>query len=63
MKVLIFHQYFGTSQDTGAGTRTYELGRRMVQRGDSVTIVTGNSIYFSGKKASHRKRALEPGEQ
>ena len=55
MKVLIFHQYFGTSQDTGAGTRTYELGRRMVGGGDSVTIVTGNSVYFSGKKASSGK--------
>jgi glycosyltransferase involved in cell wall biosynthesis len=55
LKALIFHQYFGTSQDAGGGTRTYELGRRMVQRGDSVTIVTGNASYFLGKKASHRK--------
>jgi glycosyltransferase involved in cell wall biosynthesis len=52
VKVLIFHQYFGTSNDAGAGIRTYELGRRMIHRGDAVTIITGNSIYFSGKKAS-----------
>ena len=55
MKVLIFHQYFGTAADAGAGIRTYELGRRMVRRGDSVTIITGNSIYFSGKKAAGSK--------
>jgi glycosyltransferase involved in cell wall biosynthesis len=55
VKVLIFHQYFGTAADAGAGIRTYELGRRMVRRGDSVTIVTGNSIYFSGKKAAGSK--------
>ncbi|MGH9537612.1 MAG: glycosyltransferase family 4 protein [Terriglobales bacterium] len=55
MKVLIFHQYFGTSQDAGGGTRTYELGRRLVRRGDSVTIVTGNASYFSGKKTSQGK--------
>ena len=55
MKVLIFHQYFGTSEDAGAGIRTYEIGRRMVRRGDSVTIITGNSIYFSGKKAAGSK--------
>jgi glycosyltransferase involved in cell wall biosynthesis len=55
MNVLIFHQYFGTSEDVGAGVRTYELGRRLVRCGDSVTIVAGNSIYFSGRKASHRK--------
>jgi glycosyltransferase involved in cell wall biosynthesis len=52
MRVLIFHQYFATSQDAGAGTRTYELGRRLVRHGDSVTIITGNTIYFSGKRAS-----------
>lgn len=56
MKVLIFHQYFGTSQDIGAGTRTYEIGRRMVQRGDSVTIITGDAVYFSGEKATRKKR-------
>lgn len=55
MKVLIFHQYFGTSEDAGAGVRTHEIGRRMVRRGDSVSIVTGNSIYFSGKKAAGSK--------
>lgn len=55
MKVLIFHQYFGTSQNAGGSTRTYELGRRMVERGHSVTIVSGNSSYFSGKKTSRRK--------
>jgi len=55
VKVLIFHQYFGTSEDAGAGIRTYEIGRRMVRRRDSVTIITGNSIYFSGKKAAGSK--------
>ena len=56
MKVLIFHQYFGTSEDIGAGTRTYEIGRRMVRRGDSVTIITGDAVYFSGEKATRKKR-------
>jgi glycosyltransferase involved in cell wall biosynthesis len=54
VKVLIFHQYFGTSQDAGAGVRTYELGRRLVRKGDCVTIVAGDSIRFSGRNAHIR---------
>jgi glycosyltransferase involved in cell wall biosynthesis len=55
VKVLIFHQYFGTSEHSGAGVRTYELGRRLVKRGDVVSIITGNSVYFSGTKLSRSR--------
>jgi predicted ATP-grasp superfamily ATP-dependent carboligase/glycosyltransferase involved in cell wall biosynthesis len=39
MKVLYFHQYFATRKRSTA-TRSYELARRLVERGHQVTIVS-----------------------
>lgn len=39
MKVLYFHQYFATRRRSTA-TRSYELARRLVERGHEVTIVS-----------------------
>ena len=39
MRILYFHQYFATRQRSTA-TRSYELARRLVERGHEVTIVS-----------------------
>jgi lipopolysaccharide/colanic/teichoic acid biosynthesis glycosyltransferase len=51
MHVLIFYQYFATNEVAGS-TRPYEIGRRMVEQGHQVTVVTGNWYYSTGEKAS-----------
>jgi glycosyltransferase involved in cell wall biosynthesis len=54
MHALIFNQFFTTNDVPGSG-RAYELGRGLVNQGDSVTYVTGDSIYFTGKKTGGRR--------
>lgn len=39
MKVIYLHQYFRTPDQSG-GTRSYEMARRLVQRGHDVHVVT-----------------------
>jgi glycosyltransferase involved in cell wall biosynthesis len=46
MKVLYFHQHFSTPQGA-AGIRSYEMARRLIARGHSVTMVCGT--YGVGK--------------
>lgn len=46
MKVLYFHQHFSTPQGA-AGTRSYEMARRLVERGHQVTMVCGS--YGAGR--------------
>lgn len=41
MHILYFHQHFSTPQGS-AGTRSYEMARRLVERGHSVTMVCGS---------------------
>ncbi len=41
MKILYFHQHFGTPSGSG-GTRSYEFARRLVSNGHSVTLVCGS---------------------
>jgi glycosyltransferase involved in cell wall biosynthesis len=41
MRVLYFHQHFSTPRGS-AGTRSYEMARRLVDTGHSVTIVCGS---------------------
>lgn len=41
MKILYFHQHFTTPKGS-TGTRSYEMGRRLVERGHEVTIVCGS---------------------
>ena len=43
MKVLYFHQYFSTP-DGAAGTRSYEMARRLTSRGHQVTMVCGSDV-------------------
>lgn len=43
MRVLYFHQYF-TTPDGAGGTRSYEMARRLVERGHQVTLVCGSSL-------------------
>lgn len=41
MKVLYFHQHFSTPRGA-AGTRSYEMARRLLARGHQVTVVCGS---------------------
>lgn len=43
MKILYLHQYFGTPSTNG-GTRSYEMARRFVKKGHSVTILTSSAL-------------------
>jgi glycosyltransferase involved in cell wall biosynthesis len=42
MRVLYYHQHFSTPQGA-TGTRSYEMARRLVERGHQVTLVCGTS--------------------
>lgn len=46
MHILYFHQHFSTP-DGAAGTRSYEMARRLLREGHSVTMVCGS--YAQGK--------------
>lgn len=41
MKILYFHQHFGTPAGSG-GTRSYEFAKRLIARGHEVTMVCGS---------------------
>lgn len=41
MRILYFHQHFSTPEGS-AGTRSYEMARRLVRDGHSVTVVCGS---------------------
>lgn len=43
MKVLYFHQYFSTPKGS-TGTRSYEMARRLLERGHEVTMVCGSGM-------------------
>ena len=45
MKILYLHQYFATPE-SNAGTRSYEMAKRLVKSGHDVTFIT-SSAYFS----------------
>lgn len=42
MRILYYHQHFSTPQGA-TGTRSYEMARRLVERGHQVTLVCGTS--------------------
>lgn len=46
MRVLYFHQHFSTPQGA-SGTRSYEMARRLLERGHQVTLVCGS--YGAGQ--------------
>ena len=41
MKIIYFHQHFSTPKGT-AGIRSYEIARRLIERGHQVTMVCGS---------------------
>jgi len=43
MKVLYFHQHFSTPQGA-TGTRSYEMAKKLIERGHQVTMVCGSYI-------------------
>lgn len=44
MHVLYLHQYFATP-DSCAGTRSYEMAKRLVKSGHSVTLITSSAVF------------------
>lgn len=44
MRLLYLHQYFATP-DSAGGTRSYEMAKRMKERGIKVTIVTTSAFF------------------
>ncbi len=48
MKLLLIHQVFASSQDAG-GTRHFELGQRLLENGDALTVVTSQISYLTGQ--------------
>ena len=61
MHILYFHQHFSTPQGS-AGTRSYEMARRLVHHGHKVTMVCGS--YGGGKTGltSHFVKGRREGE-
>lgn len=60
MKILYFHQHFSTPEGS-TGTRSYEMARKLIDRGHSVTMVCGsyqlaNSGLVSGAGENGVKR-------
>ncbi len=53
MKILYFHQHFVTPNIAG-GTRSYEMARRLIARGHTVTMVCGKTGDL-GLPVTHRK--------
>lgn len=57
MKILYFHQHFTIPSQAG-GTRSYELAKRLIARGHSVTMVCGETaklnLPLSSMKNVHR---------
>lgn len=58
LKILYLHQYFATPRSNG-GTRSYEFGRRIVDRGHEVRMVTSPAYMpkeFQGLKKTCRTK-------
>lgn len=49
MKIIYYHQYFNTPENSG-GTRSYEMARRLVNYGHEVHIVTSRRDKNTDKK-------------
>ncbi len=49
LHVLLVHQHFATGGEAG-GTRHWELGRHLAQRGDRLTVVAGPVSYLTGER-------------
>jgi glycosyltransferase involved in cell wall biosynthesis len=64
MHVLYFHQHFSTPSGS-TGTRSYEMARRLIARGHTVTMVCGSgqmaSTGLTGKPAAGMRRGMVDG--
>ena len=49
MKIIYLHQYFATP-DSNAGTRSYEMAKRLVANGHDVTFVTSSASFSTEYK-------------
>lgn len=58
MKILYLHQYFATP-DSNAGTRSYEIAKRLVLAGHEVEFVTSSSFLSSEYKLEKGWNRLE----
>lgn len=58
MKILYLHQYFATPE-SNAGTRSYEMAKRMVGNGHDVTFVTSSAFLSDKYKMYHGWNKLE----
>jgi len=59
MRLLYLHQFFATPE-SATGTRSYEFGRGLVERGHEVTIVTGTAALepWLGKGVHDRPQTV-----
>jgi len=54
---ILIHQAFASKDEPG-GTRHYELGRRLVERGQQLTVVASDVNYQTGKRLVPAKRLV-----
>ena len=58
MKIIYLHQYFATPE-TNAGTRSYEMAKRLVAKGYKVTFVTSSAFLDKNYKLTDGWNELE----
>ena len=61
MRVLYFHQHFGTPAGS-TGTRSYEFARALIARGHQVTLVTGVHALSGVQLPADRRRGWSRGK-
>lgn len=62
MKILLINQSF-VSPDEPGHTRHFEMGQFLRKHGHELVIVGGDLNYQTGRRATQRRRLLEPVEQ
>lgn len=58
MRVLYLHQYFATPE-SNAGTRSYEMAKRLVSMGHKVTFITSSAFFSKSYEFSDGWNELE----
>lgn len=58
MRIVYLHQYFVTPQMSG-GTRSYEMARRLVARGNKVTMITADPKPSPGSCGKWRRENID----
>ena len=57
MRILLIHQAFVSSDEAG-GTRHFELGKRLKQKGDQLTVIASQVSYLTGTWVQPRRNGL-----